>query len=36
MRDGTFCGFVRNFEGNIAEPRTTFRYLRFFPDYLNG
>ncbi len=36
MRDGTFSGFVRNFGGNIAELRTTFRSLRFFAGYANG
>jgi hypothetical protein len=36
MRDGAFSGFVRNFDGNIAELRTTFRYLRFFAGYVNG
>ena len=32
--DGTFSGLARDFEGNVAEPFTIFRYLRFF--VMNG
>jgi hypothetical protein len=28
--DGTFRGLVCDFEGNLAEPLTIFRYFRFF------
>lgn len=36
MHDGAFAGFACNFEGNVAEPLTIFRYLRFFVVSLNA